>query len=167
MAEPTHAPAVELREVTEADLPTFFEHELDPDASRMAAFPARDRDGFMTHWRTKVLGNPTNAVRTVLADGRVAGWVSAWDQDGRRLVGYWIGKAFWGRGVATAGLSAFLEVERTRPLYAFVAAHNAGSIRVLEKCGFTMSEEDFGFTMSEEDPAFDDGVEELLYELRT
>jgi RimJ/RimL family protein N-acetyltransferase len=33
-------------------------------------------------------------------------------------------------------LSEFLEHERTRPVYAHVAVHNRGSIRVLEKCGF-------------------------------
>jgi hypothetical protein len=27
-----------LRDVTEEDLPAFFEHQLDPDANRMAAF---------------------------------------------------------------------------------------------------------------------------------
>jgi RimJ/RimL family protein N-acetyltransferase len=154
-------PQVTLREVVESDLETFYEQQLDPDAARMAAFPSRDHDGFMSHWRTKVLADPSAAVRTVLADGRIAGWVAAFDQGGRRLVGYWIGRSFWGRGIATAALSAFVDVERTRPLYAFVATHNVGSIRVLEKSGFTWSSEDPG------PPAFDDGVEELLYELRS
>jgi RimJ/RimL family protein N-acetyltransferase len=154
-------PEVTLREVVESDLETFYEQQLDPDAARMAAFPSRDRDGFMAHWRTKTLADPTNTVRTVLADGRVAGNITAWDQGGRRLVGYWIGRSLWGRGIATAALSAFVDIELTRPLYAFVATHNIGSIRVLEKSGFTRSSEDPG------PPEFDDGVEELLYELRT
>jgi RimJ/RimL family protein N-acetyltransferase len=115
----------------------------------------------MSHWRTKVLTNPTGTVRTVLADGGVAGWIAAFDQGGRRLVGYGIGRSFWGRGIGTSALSAFVEVERTRPLFATVATHNAGSIRVLEKSGFTRSSED------PRPPAFDDGVEEVLYELRT
>lgn len=159
MADP--APQVTLRQVVESDLETFYEHQLDPDAVRMAAFPSRGHDSFMSHWRTKVLADPAAIVRTVLADGRVAGWVSAWDQGGRRLVAYWIGRSFWGRGIGTAALSAFVDVERTRPLYAFVVTHNVGSIRVLEKSGFMPSSEDPG------PPAFDDGVEELLYELRT
>jgi RimJ/RimL family protein N-acetyltransferase len=154
-------PQLTLREVVESDLETFYEQQLDPDAARMAAFPSRDHNGFMSHWRTKVLADPTGTVRAVLADGGVAGWVTAFDQGGRRLVAYWIGKPFWGRGIAAAALSAFLDVERTRPLDAFVATHNVGSIRVLEKSGFTRSTEDPG------PPAFDDGVEELLYELRT
>ena len=35
-------------------------------------------------------------------------------------------------------LSAFLGKEQTRPLHAGVATHNAASIRVLQKCGFTL-----------------------------
>lgn len=152
---------VTLRDVADDDLPILFEQQLDPEATEMAAFPARDRDAFMAHWEGKVLGNPTGTVRTVVADERVAGYIGSYDQGGRRLIMYWIGKPFWGRGVATEALRAFLEVDRKRPLYAFVATHNVGSIRVLEKCGFTISGEDPG------PPTFDDGVEELLFELTT
>ena len=50
--------------------------------------------------------------------------------------------ATWGRGVATRALAAFLgEAETTRPLFAGVVAHNAGSMRVLEKCGFSRTGE--------------------------
>ena len=55
------------------------------------------------------------------------------------VFGVQIDRAFWGRGVATEALSAFLCVEQTRPLYAGVAKHNVASIRVLEKCGFKLS----------------------------
>lgn len=145
---------VVLREVEEEDLPIFFDHQRDPVAVRMAAFAARDREAFMTHWRTNVLGVETNVVRTVLDDGVVAGNVVSWDQDGRRCVGYWVGRDHWGRGVATSALSAFLDEDPTRPLYAHVAKANVASIRVLEKCGFAPTGEDPG-------PS-DDGVEELI-----
>jgi RimJ/RimL family protein N-acetyltransferase len=125
-----------LRDVTPDDLPIFFEHQRDPDANRMADFPAREWDAFMTHWRTNVLGNASGRKQTIVVDGQVAGNVVSWEQAGKRLVGYWIGRAYWGQGVATAALTEFLRHETTRPLYAYVAAHNIGSIRVLEKCGF-------------------------------
>jgi RimJ/RimL family protein N-acetyltransferase len=49
-------------------------------------------------------------------------------------VGYWIGREYWGKGVATEALSQFLaHAEVRRPLHAAVAKHNVGSIRVLEK----------------------------------
>ena len=57
---------------------------------------------------------------------------------GARQVGYWLGRRYWGRGVATKALSAFLDLVTTRPLFAHVARHNAASLRVLEKCGFTV-----------------------------
>lgn len=125
-----------LRDVDWGDLPIFFEHQRDPEANRMAGFPARERDVFMAHWRENVLGVGANRKKTIVVDGRVAGNVVSWEQAGKRLVGYWLGRDFWGRGLATAALSEFLVYESARPLYAYVAPHNIGSIRVLEKCGF-------------------------------
>jgi hypothetical protein len=43
-----------LRDVSESGLPILFEHQKDPEASRMAAFLSRDpsgRDAFLGHWR--------------------------------------------------------------------------------------------------------------------
>lgn len=125
-----------LRDVRDDDLPIFFAHQQDPEASRMAAFVAREWDAFITHWRVNVLGDGRAGKQTIVVDGEVAGNVVSWDHDGGRVVGYWIGRAYWGRGIATAALTAYLAHETTRPLHAHVAAHNRGSIRVLEKCGF-------------------------------
>ena len=134
---------VRLRGVAEDDLPVFFEHQMDADANRMAGFPPRDRDAFMAHWNT-ILRDASVVVRTVLLDEQVAGNVVAFDFEGRREVGYWIGRTFWGKAVATRALRAFLEEVTERPLYAGVAEHNVASIRVLEKCGFTISEAQAG-----------------------
>src|SRR5687767_8988611 len=126
-----------LRNVVEGDLRTFFEHQQDPEATSMAAFPAREWDAFMSHWRGKVLGDPANETRTILVDDQVAGYIGSWQQDGRRLVGYWVGREYWGRGVARSALDEFLRThEHHRPIHACVALSNARSIRVLEKCGF-------------------------------
>jgi RimJ/RimL family protein N-acetyltransferase len=145
--------AVRLRDVTEADLPVLFEQQLDPEAVRMANFPSRDRDAFFTHWH-RILADETVGKKTILLDGTVAGNVVTWQTPGERLVGYWIGKEFWGRGVATRALREFLHLETARPLLARVAKHNLGSIRVLEKCGFTVAGEDVA-----------DGVKELVMKL--
>jgi len=127
-----------LRDVTEDDLPVFFEYQLDPDATRMAAFPARDRKDFMAHW-TRILADETVIKKTILFEGNVAGNVVSFVHSGEREVGYWIGKEYWGKGLATGALSVFLNHVRMRPLYAHVARHNVASIRVLEKCGFRIS----------------------------
>ena len=121
----------------------------------MAAFEARDLDAFMSHWR-KIVRDETVVVRTVEFEGRVAGNVVSWEHDGERDVGYWIGRGDWGRGIATAALSAFLVELPQRPLFAHVARHNLGSIRVLEKCGFTLADE----------TTAGDDVPELLFERR-
>ena len=130
-----------MREVAQEDLPIFFEHQLDPTATAMAAFPSRDREAFMAHW-VRILQNETGVLRTIVCNGRVAGNVVSWPSEGKHLVGYWVGREHWGQGVATAALRAFLEIVDERPLHAFVARHNAGSIRVLEKCGFIRCGED-------------------------
>jgi RimJ/RimL family protein N-acetyltransferase len=125
-----------LRNVTDEDLPIFFTHQCEPAAHQMAGFRPREHDAFMSHWRTKVLGDPTARKRTIVVDGCVAGNIGSWDADGRRFVGFWIGREYWGRGVATRALSEFLCEEPARPLYAYVAVQNLGSMRVLQKCGF-------------------------------
>jgi RimJ/RimL family protein N-acetyltransferase len=150
---------VVLRDVIEEDLPVLFEHQRDPEANRMAAFPARDRDAFMAHWHGILLDGSVLA-KTVVVDGQVAGNVVSFERFGKREVGYWIGRDHWGRGIATAALSEFLARAPERPLHARVAEHNVASIRVLEKCGFRAATEDSG-------PAHEplDDVEEVLLEL--
>ncbi len=146
-----------LRHVLETDLPTFFAHQQDPEATAMAVHPARDWDAFVAHWRQNVLRNTNGETRTIIVDDRVAGYVASWEQDGRRLLAYWIGREYWGRGVARAAVDEFLTVcERHRPIYAHVALSNARSIRVLEKCGFQRVGD---VTMEA------DGIAELLFQL--
>ena len=130
---------IHLRDVIEADLPILFEHQMDPEANRMAAFTPRNEKDFFAHWMTKILADDTVVKRTVLVDGAVAGSVVSFERDGDREVGYWIGREYWGRGIATTALSEFLDHVPDRPLYAHVAKDNIASIRVLEKCGFTVS----------------------------
>ena len=139
---------VVLREAQAEDLPLFFEHQLDPEANYMAAFTAKDptdQQAFMAHW-TRILGDATNTIRTILIEGQVAGSVSSYEETAGHLeVTYWLGAPYWGKGIATAALGAFLAQVTTRPIYARVAKDNRASLRVLEKCGFTIIDEDKGF----------------------
>ena len=106
----------------------------------MVAFNSRDRAAFDQHW-AKVLADDTALKKTVVVDGQVAGNIGSFMREGKREVGYWFDRAFWGRGVATKALSAFLCLEQTRPLHAGVAKHNLASLRVLQKCGFTFADD--------------------------
>ncbi len=83
----------------------------------------------MAHWH-KILGDETVAANTILSGDQVAGNIVSRDQEGKREVGYWIGRKYWGKGVATITVSEFLHLERVRPLYAYVATQNVGSVRV-------------------------------------
>jgi RimJ/RimL family protein N-acetyltransferase len=148
---------VALREVRKEDLPIFFEQQLDAEATRMAAFPSRDRDAFMAHW-ARIMTNGTGVLNTILADEIVAGNIVYWEAAGEPNIGYWLGKTHWGKGIASAALAQFLTKIEARPVYAHVAKHNFASIRVLQKCGFQLAREDICDG--------DDG-EELVMELRS
>jgi len=130
-----------LRNVTESDLPILFEQQLDPEATAMAAFPSRDHDAFMAHWK-KIMAYENNLIKTILYVGQVAGYILSWEMEGEREVGYWLGKEFWGKGIATQAVAEYVSLVKTRPLMAHVARHNIGSRRVLEKCGFKVIGED-------------------------
>ena len=132
------SPEVTLRAVLPEDLPIFYEHQRDPQATRMAAFPPRDRGAFDAHWE-KIMCDDSLVKLTILSGSAVAGNAVSFVRNGRREVGYWIGREFWGRGIATAALRALLERITERPLHAGVAKHNVASLSVLEKCGFTIS----------------------------
>jgi RimJ/RimL family protein N-acetyltransferase len=148
-----------LRNVEPSDVDAFFEHQSDPEATAMAVFPARDRDAFDAHWR-RLLADDSLVKRTIVADGAVAGNIGCWTQDGLRLVGYWVGRDFWGRGLATTALTELAAEITERPLHAWVAATNMGSIRVLEKCGFVEVER-----RAEHHGHADWVIEEILYRL--
>ncbi|MFE3600646.1 GNAT family N-acetyltransferase [Streptomyces sp. NPDC059096] len=125
-----------LRDAGPADLEEFFAQEQDQEAARRSRFVPRERDAFMTHWTTKVLGNPGVFVQAVTVDGELAGNLVAWWDEDRRFLGYWLGRQYWGRGIGTRALALFLEREKNRPLHADPFLGNTGSVRLLEKHGF-------------------------------
>jgi RimJ/RimL family protein N-acetyltransferase len=136
-----------LREVRDEDLAVLFEQWADPVAARMAAFTApdhMDRDAFERRW-TRLRADETLITRAIVVDGEVAGTIGSWGDPGEREVTYWIGRSYWGRGIATGALNAFLAVEPSRPLHARVASDNVASRRVLEKCGFRVIATERGF----------------------
>ena len=153
-----------LRDVVEDDLPQFFDFQLDPQANHMAAFTARDpsdREAFTAHWN-KIMADPELIQKTIVCDGQVVGSIGSYEESGKPEVTYWIGTAYWGQGIATRALKAFLEqTNTTRPIYARVAKDNLGSRRVLEKCGFKVIGESKGYAK-----ARGEEIEELLLELK-
>ncbi|MFE9921313.1 GNAT family N-acetyltransferase [Streptomyces sp. NPDC005774] len=140
-------PEIALRAVHDSDLPVFYRQSNDPESLRMAAFTAEDpadRDAFEAHW-ARIRTAPDVVARTVLCDGDVVGHAAVYGTVGEREVTYWVDRAYWGRGIATAALRALLAEVTERPLHARVAADNAGSLRVLEKCGFRVLARETGY----------------------
>jgi RimJ/RimL family protein N-acetyltransferase len=155
--------SVLLRGVEESDLTIFFEQQLDPEANHMAAFTSKDpadSNAFAEKW-IKILGDDTINIKTIVYKGKVAGNIMSHRWFGKPEVSYWIGKEYWGRGVATSALLTFLDQLQVRPLYARVAKDNIASLRVLEKCGFTITgyEKSFANARGKE-------IEEAILEIR-
>ena len=151
-----------LREVRDEDLAVLFEQWADPVAMRMAAFTApdhMDRDAFERRW-SRLRADETLINRAIVVDGEVAGTIGSWGAPGEREVTYWIGRSYWGKGIATCALDAFLAVDPSRPLRARVAADNVASCRVLVKCGFRVIATDRGFA-----EARSSEIEELVLRL--
>jgi len=140
-----------LRTVRPSDVQIFFEHQRDPVATDLAAFPSRQREAFEEHW-TAILADPDNWVRTIEVDGRVPGYVCAFRREGVWEIAYWLGRDHWGAGIASRAVAEFLTIFEPRPVHASVVAHNRPSIRVLEKAGFRVVER----------RRVDDGIEEVV-----
>lgn len=155
-------PQLILRDVTEDDLPILFEQQRDAAALHMAAFTAEnphDWSAFRAHW-AKIMANPENINRIIVSEGQVVGNIAKFIMFGEPAVAYWLGREYWGQGLATEALRQFLEVVTTRPLTARAAKDNIGSIRVLQKCGFVITGEDKGFAN-----ARNEEIEEYILQL--
>jgi RimJ/RimL family protein N-acetyltransferase len=126
---------VSLRPVIDSDLPSLYEQQRDPEAAWQADFQMRAWEPFLAHWQ-KILAKEDVSARVILVDGQVAGNLVSFEMDGHREVGYWLGREFWGHGIATRALAAFVELVEFRPLYGYVVKEHLASQRVLEKCGF-------------------------------
>jgi len=81
----------------------------------------------------------------ITVDGAVIGCVGARPDAGwlrcNAEIGYWIGQAFWGRGITSEALalatrSAFETLPELTRLYASIFAWNEGSMAVARKCGY-------------------------------
>jgi len=135
-----HSEKIILREIEASDLEIFYRQQLDPEANHMAAFVGKDpsdKVAFDAHW-AKILSTDSITKRTIVAGGQVAGHISFYPDEGHLEATYWLGKEFWGRGLATQSLREMLSLVSVRPLFARAATDNLGSLRVLQKCGFAI-----------------------------
>ncbi|AGZ43716.1 GNAT family N-acetyltransferase [Actinoplanes friuliensis] len=129
---------IRLRPVRDEDLDTFYDQMRDPEAVQVAAFTAEDPDDrseFDAHM-ARVLGRPDVTMRAITVDGVLAGHIASFEVGGDTEITYWLGREWWGRGIATHALGLLLELVTVRPITARAAGDNAGSLAVLRKTGF-------------------------------
>lgn len=153
---------IELRNFTDDDLDAVFDMMRDPEGVARAAFTAADPDDreAFDAWIARNRTADSVMQFVVTEHGGFAGTAAAFTVDGDREVTYWIARHAWGRGVATEALRLLISREPMRPLYARVAAHNAASIAVLERSGFTEVSRDVAFA-----PGVGRDIDEIVYTL--
>lgn len=153
---------VALRPVGDEDLAALFDQMRDPVSVRMAAFTADDPDdrpAFDAHM-AEIRSRPDVTLRAIIVDGQLVGSISSFVVEGDTEVTYWIDRAEWGRGVASAALALLLDEVPERPLHARAASDNAGSLRVLEKAGFRVVGTEVSYA-----PARGTEIEETILQL--
>jgi ribosomal-protein-alanine N-acetyltransferase len=138
----------EVRSWRPADVPSLVAHANNP----RVAIHLRER--FPHPYTAKVGRAFIRMVRqtkpetafAIVVDGQAAGGVGFHVQsDVERVsaeIGYWLGEAFWGRGIATDVIQAVtayaIEHHGLTRVFAIPFASNTASCRVLEKAGYVL-----------------------------
>ena len=139
---------VQLRRVETADLALFFEHHLEVRPLPASA-SASERDArkavFLDRW-AQMLSDDEVVARTIVWNGEVAGYIARFIQREKPSVATWLGRSYWGKGIATRAAQAFLAQIEERPLYARVAYDNLASLQILRKIGFEIVGHDSFFS---------------------
>jgi [ribosomal protein S5]-alanine N-acetyltransferase len=141
-------PTCLLRPLVPDDAASLARHANDHDIARNLRdrFPhpytLADAESYIAH----VARRPVVTSFGIIVDGEAIGSISLMvgDDIARRSaeVGYWIGRAFWGRGIVTDALRAttryaFDELALAR-VFAVPFATTTASARVLEKAGYVL-----------------------------
>ena len=131
--------AVRLRPLDIPDLPALYVFQCDPESNEMAGTKPRTQEAFFAAWERN-LSDPDIMSRVIEIQTphglAIAGSISRFQADGHDAVGYWLGRDYWGKGIASHALHLFLAEDSRRPLHATAATSNSSSRRILEKCGF-------------------------------
>ena len=151
-----------LKPTTVDDLPSLFQFQTDAEANHMAAFNSAnpsDEEAYMKKWSALVV-NPNIRMRTIWVNDAIVGSVVHFAIMGETNVSYWLGREYWGKGIASKALQEFVNNAPTRPLFARVAFDNVGSQRVLEKCDFKRIGSERGYANGRQQE-----IEEFVYKL--
>lgn len=138
-----------LRDFHADDIPAVHEYAADPEVTRwstwgpntVAQTTAFVEDASREQLHTDRSAYSLAAVVDCQTIGSVGIWITS-RQDGNGELGYTIHRAHWGQGHATEAVKLLLDFGFTTLKLQRIAAtchpDNAGSMRVLEKSGFTL-----------------------------
>lgn len=137
---------ISLREPQEADAPAIAELANDYEIAKMVAtmphpYTLKDAHVFFDKIKTQRKEGKGHALFVTL-DEEIAGTIGwFYNEDNVLEIGYWIGRKFWGRGIAGKAVVLILDVIRNEcadvtEVLAQYMEENPASSRVLEKCGF-------------------------------
>jgi RimJ/RimL family protein N-acetyltransferase len=138
---------VSLRPLEDRDLESIFRQVTDPESIRIAAFTPEnqtDHRAFLDR-QSRLRADTSVSHQVIDVDGAAVGTIGSFRIDDELEVTYWVDRAHWGKGIASAALKLLLDETAERPVYARAASDNAGSLRVLEKAGFRRIGVDHGF----------------------
>jgi len=140
----------ELRALRLDDAPSLARHADDEEVWRnlFEGFPRPYTLADAQQWCSEGCREPQSGwVWGIDVDGGVVGCIAAAPQPGwlgcNAEVGYWVGRAFWGRGLASGALRlvsawAWRERPELTRLFAPIFSWNLASQRVAQKCGYVL-----------------------------
>lgn len=139
-------PHCTLRPWRQTDLPSLVQHANNRRvaSSLRDIFPHPYTEEDAKAWLTYATAQTETVDFAIEVEGQAASGIGyTRGSDVARFsaeIGYWLGEAFWNRGIATEAVCAFADHAfnelRLLRLYAPPFANNLGSIRVLERAGF-------------------------------
>jgi len=135
-----------LRDWRMEDIDSLVRHANDPLVSRSLGhrfpYPYTDQDAYI--FISQAMHLPNHRSYAIEINDEASGGVGVHLGEGVERhsaeLGYWLGRAYWNEGIASAAVAALLpHAMRELRLYrlqARVFDDNPASMRVLEKCGF-------------------------------
>ena len=139
-----------LRPWEDADAAELYRHACDPDVGPRAGWPVHKDEEDSLRVIRGVLSDPETYAVVLKETGLPIGSIGLKEPEVRedcvpvdtvqKEIGYWVGKAYWGRGIIPEAVNALLRYGFAELNCAVIwCAHyafNDQSRRVIEKCGF-------------------------------
>ena len=137
-----------LRPWYDCDAEALFKWASDPDVGPRAGWPPHNSVEESLEIIRTIFNNDTTWAIVLKKSGNPIGAIGYGPscdcklpaRDGEPLIGYWIAKSYWNKGICTEALKLMLDhITATTNIPSLISGHfidNPASGRVMEKCGF-------------------------------